>query len=375
MAAVPTISILIGPIGAGGRAWRRWATATKHNVIVANTNHFPVAEWICSLAERIDIRSAAVRCLGERAGRNPDEFLASWNSKTSADRERFGSTLTCGTDEDQLLTLANLSVTQDSRQTVAMALSEMGERIMLTIARLTPIDIWAAVLFVAGTTPVFSSVGQAAATWAARIPALPLAVLVPVGVWREYLDTERESRVKSLLREGEVVVPIIDAAIVGQMLRDAGALGSDLVALAPDGADAAYVESAVNLVQATAAPPITEVEADRARSAAERFLFEFLESMTETAGRFELNAQLDFRLGPRLAEVDLLCRSPRIALEIDGYYHFRDPAAYRRDRTKDWELQRRGYLVLRFLADDVIRQLESIRDRILDAIAPIPPED
>jgi very-short-patch-repair endonuclease len=256
-----------------------------------------------------------------------------------------------------------------------MAISEMGERIMPTIARLTPIAIWPAVLFVAGTTQVFSLVGQAAATWAAQIPALPLAVLVPVGVWREYLDTERESRVKSLLREGEVGVPIIDAAIVGQMLCDAGALGSDLLALAPDGADAGYVESAVNLVQSTAAPPTTEVEADRARSAAERFLFEFLESMSETAGRFELNAQLDFRLGPRLAEVDLLCRSPRIALEIDGYYHFRDPVAYRRDRTKDWELQRRGYLVLRFLADDVIRQLESIRDRILDAFAPIPPEE
>ncbi len=100
--------------------------------------------------------------------------------------------------------------------------------------------------------------------------------------------------------------------------------------------------------------------------------FEFLESLPETAGRFELNATLDFQFGPRPAEVDLLCRSPRIAIELDGYFHFLAPDGYRRDRTKDWELQRRGFVVLRFLAEDVIPQLEMIRDRILDAITVTP---
>jgi len=35
---------------------------------------------------------------------------------------------------------------------------------------------------------------------------------------------------------------------------------------------------------------------------------------------------------------------------------FLTPDSYRRDRTKDWELQRRGFVVLRFLAEDVIPQ-------------------
>src|SRR5262249_54107878 len=83
--------------------------------------------------------------------------------------------------------------------------------------------------------------------------------------------------------------------------------------------------------------------------------------------RAERRPRFSFR--PRPAEVDLLCRDPRIAVEIDGYFHFRDPAGYRRDRTKDWELQRRGYLVLRFLAEDVIPRLEEICDPILDALA------
>ena len=52
-------------------------------------------------------------------------------------------------------------------------------------------------------------------------------------------------------------------------------------------------------------------------------------------------------------EVDLLCRGARIAVELDGAQHVADPIAYRRDRKKDQLLQENGYLVLRFLAEDV----------------------
>jgi very-short-patch-repair endonuclease len=109
---------------------------------------------------------------------------------------------------------------------------------------------------------------------------------------------------------------------------------------------------------------------DRARSAAERFLFERLESLPETAGLFRLNARPGFRSGSVHAlEVDLLAESLRLAVEVDGYYHFRDADAYRRDRRKDLELQRRGYLVVRVLADDVVRRLEEILETILDLVA------
>jgi very-short-patch-repair endonuclease len=40
----------------------------------------------------------------------------------------------------------------------------------------------------------------------------------------------------------------------------------------------------------------------------------------------------------------------------------------RRSRRKDWELQRRGYLVLRFLAEDVVCRLDEILDTILAAV-------
>lgn len=108
---------------------------------------------------------------------------------------------------------------------------------------------------------------------------------------------------------------------------------------------------------------------DPARSAAERFLFELLEFLPQTKGLFTLNASLDFRFGPQAAEVDLFARSLRLALEVDGYHHFTDAARYRRDRRKDWELQRRGYLVIRVLADDVVTRMEEVLEGVLSAVA------
>ncbi len=67
--------------------------------------------------------------------------------------------------------------------------------------------------------------------------------------------------------------------------------------------------------------------------------------------------------------MDLLARRLFIAVEIDGYHHFQDPEVYRRDRRKDLALQRHGYVVLRFLAQDVVARLEEILDTISEVIS------
>ncbi|GGI93695.1 endonuclease domain-containing protein [Legionella impletisoli] len=67
-------------------------------------------------------------------------------------------------------------------------------------------------------------------------------------------------------------------------------------------------------------------------------------------------------------EVDLLSMEDRIAIEIDGQQHLSSKDAYRRDRRKDWLLQENGYLVLRFLAEDVSKNLDIVLDTILRAI-------
>jgi len=52
-------------------------------------------------------------------------------------------------------------------------------------------------------------------------------------------------------------------------------------------------------------------------------------------------------------------------VELDGAQHLAHPAAYRRDRRKDQLLQENGYLVLRFLAEDVGKELDMVLDAIL----------
>ena len=68
-------------------------------------------------------------------------------------------------------------------------------------------------------------------------------------------------------------------------------------------------------------------------------------------------------------EVDLLCADARVAVELDGAQHLGDPVAYRRDRRKDQLLQENGYLVLRFLAEDVGKDLDLVLDTILRALS------
>ena len=116
-------------------------------------------------------------------------------------------------------------------------------------------------------------------------------------------------------------------------------------------------------------PPDAE-GANRARSASEAFLYRRLETLPETRGRFSLNVALPIAFdGTGSLEVDLLCAEARLAVELDGGQHLADPVAYRRDRRKDQLLQENGFLVLRFLAEDVGKELDSVLDAILRSLS------
>ncbi len=109
---------------------------------------------------------------------------------------------------------------------------------------------------------------------------------------------------------------------------------------------------------------------ERARSATEAFLYRRLETLPETAGRFGLNVELPIPFdGWGHMEVDLLCADARIAVELDGGQHLANVEAYRRDRRKDVLLQENGYLVLRFLAEDVGKCLDAVLDAFLRALS------
>lgn len=123
---------------------------------------------------------------------------------------------------------------------------------------------------------------------------------------------------------------------------------------------AAMIDEGVVEIAAPPPPPATPAAAPDAalfdaRSAAEAAMFEALEATAATAGRFELNGYLSVHFGAGAAEVDLLSRRDGIAIEIDGYRHFTDLDAYRRDRKKDLLLQLQGLIVIRLHAQDVMR--------------------
>jgi very-short-patch-repair endonuclease len=109
---------------------------------------------------------------------------------------------------------------------------------------------------------------------------------------------------------------------------------------------------------------------DRARSATEAFFYRRLESLAETIRRVRLNSQLPIAFdGSGAMEVDFLFDDERLVIELDGGQHLADADAYRRDRRKDALLQENGYLVLRFLAEDVGTRLDEILDGVLRALA------
>ena len=134
-----------------------------------------------------------------------------------------------------------------------------------------------------------------------------------------------------------------------------------------DGVD----ETLAELFSTVTGPAISaDPSAPRARSASEAFLSRRLQGLPETRDRFRLNARLPIPFCQEgHMEVDFLDPASRLVIELDGSQHLADREAYRRDRRKDALLQEYGYVVLRFLAEDLGTRLDSVLDEILRALA------
>jgi hypothetical protein len=176
-------------------------------------------------------------------------------------------------------------------------------------------------------------IARTAAARAAAAPLTPIAILTDaaaLAAWR----SGRSDRLAAMIAEGilEIAEPAERAEPLAPARSPAAAPGA-----------------------VAGAAPSLEAALFDARSAAEAAMFEALEGTPATAGRFELNGYLSVHFGAGAAEVDLLSRRDGIAIEIDGYHHFQDLDAYRRDRRKDLVLQLQGLIVIRLHAQDVMR--------------------
>jgi len=173
----------------------------------------------------------------------------------------------------------------------------------------------------------YEAIGYTVVLPASAIPGWPVDVVLPADpVWKR----DYSGSVRRLVRDG------VDAPLASLFVHTTRAVQADAEGAA------------------------------RARSATEAFLFRRLETLAGTKGRFRLNERLPIAFDASSAlEADLLCADARLVIELDGAQHLGDAEAYRRDRRKDRLLQENGYFVLRFLAEDVGKNLDDVLDAIL----------
>jgi very-short-patch-repair endonuclease len=76
--------------------------------------------------------------------------------------------------------------------------------------------------------------------------------------------------------------------------------------------------------------------------------------------------EVNVRIGPY--EVDFLWRAEGLVVEVDGYRYHSDRAAFRSDRVRDRELNRRGLTVLRFADQELDEDPEAVAASVLSRL-------
>ena len=370
---VPTVAALAGPTGLGLRAWRGWAT----------THGRPVCT--VSDTEPTALADAWVRCAGD-----PTEQARAWlvaiagptadvGRMTRYDLDRLWRALpTDPAARAAYRILADLvSGTPTDPAVLARELAAAGDpaAVVRGLTGLYPEPRWPALLVVEPADATNPAAWLTAAVAAlepvvAAEPRLPVAVAVRADGPAQLVAARPNSRAAALVREGLVEIRGVTGTELDARLRAAGVSppAATVGRLTAAGLAAEVAEAFVEAAVAVRHPTPADAASDF-RSVHERFLFEVLESLPETAGLFRPNVELPFRHGPRAGEADLLAERPRVAVEVDGALYHLTQDQFRRDRRKDWLYQRHGYLVLRFLAEDVVTDLDAILATIVDAVS------
>jgi very-short-patch-repair endonuclease len=377
----PTISVLVGQIVPSLHLFSCWAETRGRPVVSVRLEkaelEAAMVPWVDELVKRHDLGAAAVQWLAQRLNRDAGGLARSLHLMTSHELGVFlelSLPLESGTSVEiigrRLIEYAAMGIEPGSSQlapNLDLLLEGHGRpwiRVSSAIGELIDLDCLP-VLVMSLAKPSVCELERTArllAELAVAQPRSALVLLVQQDLFDSFVRQAPASRAKALLLESIVNLDREDLSVTA---------GSDSTAVESgestgDDSVAYDLESAIRDLQSAESAS----DNDDARSAAERFLFERLESVAETAGLFELNVKLDFDFGSnRWIEVDLTASTLKLAIEVDGYHHFTGPEAFRRDRRKDLELQKHGYLVLRVLAEDVVERLEEVMDTILTTVA------
>jgi hypothetical protein len=201
-----------------------------------------------------------------------------------------------------------------------------------------------------------------------QAPAVPIALLADDSTFNFIQDAaDQGDRAAALIREGAIFVG--DLSRPRERIRPKlGSLPTPVVdrllSLEAEGIEERALDAFIS-----ASTIDREADPQTFDSSAERFLSMLLEGDPRTAGLFTSQGQPGFLMNNNQpATIDFLCPSLRIAVEVDGPHHLK-VEQFRRDRRKDRELQKAGYLILRFLSEDVTMHFEEVREQIQTAVA------
>lgn len=370
---IPTLSVLVGDRREAEEAWSRFREPES---IVRKTPLDPFREWLRRLLTDNDWPALLARLDG-RYVFDPIEGAARLRTKGRAELELFlqgRSAALSGLPVVRLLdwieaagrSLAELEgqLSREESEIVRQAIRSLGQ--LEGIQR-------PALLWIPPMQAIWKAHLDLLAELATEVPAADLGIQVAgeaLNAWLVGPDT----RLRAMVREGRIDL----AESVAQPISVPPELARETRELLKRWGSTGEVIACFEAAAAATAEARGSEEEDareRARSAAEAFLFRLLAMLPDTAGRFELNGCVELPGEAHPREIDLIDRRGFIAIEIDGYYHFQDPDAYRRDRRKDLALQRGGFLVLRFLADDVVVRLETVLATIREALPNGRPRD
>lgn len=382
---IPTLSVLVGQPLAVKYVWNQWLEQTQRQsgTCVYTSKLSLLQAWLLTVVKNYELSYLVVERLAKVTDQ-PSGQLATWLKNTSEYQTRlFWQRLSLKPREIDWLRLFlnwtaefSSSLHQDSiplpnwLQEDDLPAITQGFTIVeqLLGGQAVPgllIDLSAPAI-VAESVSVIGLLSKLVE----MLPRLPICLSLTNIQSESFLTQLPESRAMAMVRSGLLEINPPESRLLKSWLCDRNITDpirqqtilkiTDQYGSTPD-----FLEAVVELTQ----PSVDQgIEQQHYRSQSERFLFQCLEGRPQTTGKFQVNRTLDIRFGNRPMEVDFFAADTKIVIEIDGYYHFQSPDNYRRDRRKDVELQQHGFLVLRFLADDVVSHLEEILDTIDRAI-------
>lgn len=379
----PVVTALRGAVDDAGRAWIDcWRRQGRPVVSVTQFDPEPLAlAWICSLVEKPDFLPLCLATIARANGEEPGWIFSALIDKPEIELELFLDRVVATHFGEPVRSLCRVIFRAGSSHLapgdVAREILEATGGLAVAVRsfhRLVPGNALPALLLCPETeaAEVASADLEQLCRLAEAEPLLPVGVVVSASQESVLVKKVANSRWELLLREGLVRVDPPPKPKDEMVTASGVGLAQALAFLTREGEDLPPAEIARLRALGQEAAAILDASTpdvvERARSAAEAFLFAVLERLPATRGRFRLNQSLGIGFGSKRAEVDLLAAEQGIAIEIDGFRHFTGLDAYRRDRRKDVLLQQHGFLVLRFLASDVVTRLEEILDAILSAL-------